>query len=124
MTQKNEIYKCEICGNLVEVIHTGSGTLVCCGQDMVLIEAKTQDEGLEKHVPVIKKTSEGVLVKVGQTEHPMEDNHYIEWLELITHKELLRAQLKPGQKPEFLFKTDSDIIYAREHCNLHGLWKT
>ena len=124
MTEKNQVYKCEICGNMTEVLHTGSGTLVCCGQNMILLEEKTQDEGLEKHVPIIEKTETGFLIKVGEILHPMDDNHYIEWIELETENIIYRKELSPGDKPEVEFCTSAEKVTAREHCNIHGLWKS
>lgn len=123
MTQLNEIYKCEVCGNMVEVVHNSGGQLVCCGQPMKLIVENTVDAAKEKHVPVVEKTAEGVLVKVGEVEHPMLENHYIEWIEVLTDRKVYRKYLKPGEKPEALFKLDEEIIAAREYCNVHGLWK-
>ncbi|MGE5626947.1 MAG: desulfoferrodoxin [Solirubrobacterales bacterium] len=123
MTKLNEIYKCEVCGNMVEVVHSSGGQLVCCGQPMKLITENTVDAAKEKHVPVIEKTADGVLVKVGAVEHPMLDNHYIEWIEVLTSNKVYRKYLNPGEKPEALFKLDEEIISAREYCSLHGLWK-
>jgi superoxide reductase len=124
MTEIKQIYKCEVCGNIVEVLHTGRKDLVCCGQPMVLLEEKTQDEGLEKHVPIIEKTDRGVLVKIGSVPHPMEDKHYIEWIEIIADGRYCRKFLKPGDKPEAEFEVSAEKITAREHCNIHGLWKS
>ena len=123
MTKQKEIYRCAICGNIVEVIHPAGGTLKCCGQPMELLTENTTDAALEKHVPVVEKTPEGYKVTVGSTEHPMLDGHYIEWIELATEKETLRKYLKPGEKPMAEFKTDANAVVAREYCNLHGLWK-
>lgn len=125
MTKLNEIYKCAVCGNIVEVVHAGAGELVCCGQPMKHMEAGTSDGSAEKHVPVIEKVEGGYKIKVGSVEHPMIDAHYIEWIELICEKcnKVQRKYLKPGEKPEAIFKSDSDKITAREYCNLHGLWK-
>lgn len=123
MTKLNEIYKCEVCGNIVEVVHNSGGQLVCCGQPMKLMAENTVDAAKEKHIPVIEKTSDGVLVKVGEVEHPMLDNHYIEWIEVLTSNKVYRKYLSPGEKPEALFKLDEEIIAAREYCSLHGLWK-
>ena len=123
MTQRNQIYKCNICGNIVDILHTGSGTLVCCGQNMELLEEKATDQGLEKHVPVIEKTDIGVKVKVGSVEHPMEEAHYIEWIEIIADGKVYRKFLKSGEKPEAEFSVKADNIQAREYCNLHRLWK-
>ncbi len=123
MTKRMQIYKCEICGNIVEVIHEGKGQLVCCGQAMKLMEENTVDASKEKHVPVIEKTSDGVKVKVGSVEHPMEEKHYIEMIEVICDGRIFRCFLKPGDKPECVFKVDGNDFTAREYCNLHGLWK-
>jgi len=124
MTKLNEVYKCNVCGNIVEVLHTGDGDLVCCGENMVLQPENTVDEGKEKHVPVIEKIQGGVLVKVGSVEHPMIDTHYIEWIEVITDKKVYRTNLKPGDKPQAEFMLDEDVLYAREYCNIHGLWRS
>ena len=124
MTQLNQVYKCNVCGNMVEVIHTGAGELVCCGQPMELLSEKDQDEGLEKHVPVIGKTKTGVKVKIGSVDHPMEKAHFIEWIEIIANGKVFRQFLKPGQAPEAEFSVQADNITAREYCNLHGLWKS
>jgi len=117
-TKIKQIYKCEICGNIVEVIHDGIGQLICCGKPMTLQEENTVDASAEKHVPVI----EGNIVKIGSIEHPMEESHYIEWIE-ATSKEGITAKvfLKSGEKPEAAFPFVP--ISAREYCNLHGLWK-
>jgi len=118
MTNLNEIYKCEICGNIVEVLHRSIGILVCCGVPMSLVVEKREDKGQEKHVPVI----EGNKVKVGSVEHPMEKEHYIEWIEVISGGKACRKFLKPGDKPELEFEMQAKIK-ARCYCNLHGLWK-
>lgn len=124
MTEKKQIYKCNICGNIVEVLHAGVGQLVCCGQPMELLEEKTADAGLEKHVPVIEKTEKGVRVKVGSIPHPMEQNHYIEWIEIIADGRVYRKFLKPGDKPEAEFEITAEKTEAREYCSIHGLWKS
>lgn len=124
MTELNQIYKCNICGNIVEVLHTGVGQLVCCGQPMELLKEKTEDVGQEKHVPVIEKTETGIKVKVGSIPHPMEEKHFIEWIEIMTDGKVYRKFLKPGVTPEAEFKINADNIQAREYCNIHGLWKT
>lgn len=125
MTKVNEIYKCTVCGNIVEVVHAGAGELVCCGQPMKRMEEGTSDGAAEKHVPVIEKIEGGYKVKVGSVEHPMTDAHYIEWIELVCEQcgKVQRKHLKAGDKPEAVFKSDSDKVTAREYCNLHGLWK-
>ncbi|MGN0025093.1 MAG: desulfoferrodoxin [Candidatus Avelusimicrobium sp.] len=125
MTKVNEIYKCTVCGNIVEVVHAGAGELVCCGQPMKRMEEGISDGAAEKHVPVIEKIEGGYKVKVGSVEHPMTDAHYIEWIELVCEQcgKVQRKHLKAGDKPEAVFKSDSDKVTAREYCNLHGLWK-
>jgi superoxide reductase len=125
MTQLRELYRCEICANVVEIAHEGATSLVCCGQPMGKLDAKTQDEGKEKHVPVIEETECCVKVKVGSAEHPMEEKHYIKFIEVLTKNQVLRAELKPGQKPEADFcVAKSDIIEVREFCTVHMLWKS
>jgi len=123
MTVQREIYKCEICGNIVEILHAGPGQLVCCGQPMKRYEENTVDAAKEKHVPVIEKTAEGFKVKVGSVAHPMEEKHYIEWIEVIADGKTYRKYLKPGDAPEAVFCIDAATVTAREYCNLHGLWK-
>lgn len=124
MTERLQIYKCEICGNIVQVLYAGKGQLVCCGKPMKLIEEKTIDVGKEKHVPVVEQKNDTVVVKVGEAPHPMEQQHYIEWIELIADKRSLKAFLSPGDKPEATFTVKAEKIYARAYCNLHGLWKS
>ena len=123
MAKKMEIYKCEICGNIVEVLHGGKGELVCCNQPMKLYEENTVDAAKEKHVPVIEKTDSGFKVTVGSVPHPMEEEHYIEWIEAIADGKAYRQFLKPGDAPEAVFEIDAEQITAREYCNKHGLWK-
>ena len=124
MTKKNEIYKCPLCGNIVEVLHTGAGELVCCGQPMDLMTENTVDAAKEKHVPVIEKVDNGYKVKVGSVPHPMEEKHWIEWIELIADGRVYRKNLSPGDAPEAVFCVEAQNITARELCNLHGLWKS
>jgi len=123
MTKRLEIYVCEICGNIVEVLHPGNGELVCCGQPMDLYEENTVDAAEEKHVPLVEKTPEGVRVKVGGVASPMSEDHYIEWIEVIDGGNVHRRFLKPGDQPEATFKVEGDEITTRDYCNLHGLWK-
>jgi superoxide reductase len=123
MAKKLQVYKCAVCGNIVEVLHGGVGELVCCGKPMENLVAKTADEGREKHVPVIEKTDGGVKVKVGSVPHPMEAEHFIEWIEVIVDGKAYRQFLKPGDAPEAEFAVEADQITAREHCNKHGLWE-
>ncbi|MCD6214941.1 MAG: desulfoferrodoxin [Candidatus Desulfofervidus sp.] len=123
MTKRLQIYKCEVCGNIVEVLHEGKGELVCCGQPMKLYEENTVDAAKEKHVPVIEKIEGGFKVKVGSVTHPMEEKHYIEWIEIIVDGKAYRQFLKPGEIPEAVFNIEAEKIIAREYCNLHGLWR-
>ncbi len=123
MAERLEVYKCDLCGNIVEVLHGSDGELVCCGQAMTLLVENTVDAVREKHVPVIDKTADGFKVKVGDVAHPMEDKHYIEWVEIIADGKSYIQYLNPGETPEATFKINADSIIAREYCNLHGLWK-
>jgi len=123
MVKRLEIYKCETCGNIIEVLHGGEGELVCCGQPMVQLVENTVDAAKEKHVPVIEKVEGGVKVKVGEVAHPMEEKHWIEWVEIIADGKAYRQFLNPGEAPEATFSVEADQIIAREYCNLHGLWK-
>ena len=118
------IYRCGVCGNVVEVVHAGEGTLVCCGQEMDLLDEQTADAAKEKHVPVIERTDGGFKVTVGSVPHPMEEKHFIEWIELLAGEAAYRKFLKPGDAPEAGFDTDATEAAAREHCTLHGLWKS
>ena len=125
MTERLQVYKCMLCGNIVEVLHSGKGELVCCGKPMRLFTENTEDAAREKHVPVLTKEGGKIVVKVGSAEHPMEEKHYIEWIEIIAGDKIYRKFLKPGEKPEAVFHglEDTGNISAREYCNLHGLWK-
>jgi superoxide reductase len=123
MTEKLQIYKCEVCGNIIEMLHAGAGQLVCCGQPMKLFTENTVDAAKEKHIPVIEKTAAGIIVKVGSVVHPMEPAHYIEWIEIIADGKAYRQFLKPGEAPEATFEIKAEKVTAREYCNLHGLWK-
>ena len=124
MTELNEIYKCEMCGNIVQVLHAAPGELACCGQPMVLLEEQTADMALEKHVPVIERDGDLIKVTVGSTAHPMEEAHHIEWIELIADSRRQRKYLNPGDPPEALFLCRGETLSAREYCNIHGLWKS
>ena len=123
MAKQLEIYKCKICGNIVEVLFGGAGTLVCCGQPMDLMPENTADSTKEKHVPVIEKIDGGFKVTVGSTLHPMEEKHYIQWIELLADGKAYRQFLKPGDAPEAIFHVSAATVTAREYCNIHGLWK-
>jgi superoxide reductase len=125
MATLKAIYKCEICGNIVEVLHEGIGALICCGKEMKKFEEKTDDSSNEKHVPFIQQTDDGILVKIGENQdHPMDENHYIEWIQLLTSDGMYRKFLHPGDKPQALFKINEKYLGAREYCNIHGLWKS
>ena len=123
MAENLEIYKCEACGNIVEVIHGGPGELVCCGEAMQLLTENTVDAAKEKHVPVIEKVDGGYTVNVGDVPHPMEEKHWIVWIELVADGASYTAFLSPGQAPEAEFCCDAASVTAREYCNLHGHWK-
>ena len=123
MAKKLEVYKCKACGNMVEVLHGGDGDLVCCGSPMELMTENTVDAAKEKHVPVIEKIEGGYKVKVGAVAHPMEEKHYIEWIELIADGKAYRQFLKPGDAPDATFMIAAAQVSAREYCNLHGLWR-
>jgi len=123
MAEKLEIYKCEACGNIIEVLHGGKGELVCCEKPMNLIKENTVDAAKEKHVPVTEKIEGGVKVKLGDVAHPMEEKHYIEWIEVIADGKAYRQFLNPGEAPEATFNVEADQVTARGYCNLHGLWK-
>ncbi|HEX41728.1 MAG TPA: desulfoferrodoxin [Phycisphaerales bacterium] len=123
MATRLEVYECKMCGNIVEVLRGGDGELVCCGKPMVKLEARTKDQGMEKHVPVIEKVDGGIKVKVGSVAHPMEADHYIEWIEVLVDGRSYVAYLSPGQAPEAVFQVSGGKVTAREHCNKHGLWQ-
>ena len=125
MPDRMQVYKCELCGNIVEVLHGGGSDIVCCGENMTYMEENTVDAAKEKHVPVIERIEGGFKVTVGSVPHPMEEKHYIEWIEVITEDDrVFRKFLSPGMAAEAIFTIDADSIIAREYCNLHGLWKS
>jgi len=124
MAEQKQVFKCNVCGQMTEVLRGGAGTLVCCGQPMQLLDEQNADSSTEKHVPVVEKTEKGVLVKVGSIPHPMEEKHYIEWIEIIADGRVYRKYLQPGDAPEAEFNISADVIVAREFCNIHGLWKS
>lgn len=125
MAEKMAVYKCELCGNLVYVLDSGDGNLVCCGQPMKKLDEKTADQGKEKHVPVWEKNGNKVLVKVGDVQHPMEEKHFIQWIEVQTDSgEIFQKFLLPGEKPEASFEVIGNVVHVREICNIHGLWKS
>lgn len=121
--EKLQIYKCSLCGNIVEVVHVGGGTLVCCGKDMDLVEENTTDAAQEKHVPVVEKVDGGYKVTVGSVAHPMEEAHFIQWIQLIADGTAYRQFLAPGAAAEAMFLVEAQNVTVREYCNLHGLWK-
>jgi superoxide reductase len=133
MASRLEIYKCEVCGNIVEVLDGGAGELVCCGEPMKRFEEKTADSTKEKHVPVVEivgtcdchdEECPQIKVKVGSVPHPMEEKHYIEWIEVVTGDgKAYRQFLEPGGEPEAEFCAGTEEVTAREYCNVHGLWK-
>lgn len=123
MTEKRQIYRCAVCGNIVEVVNAGAGSLACCEQPMKLMKENTSDGAKEKHVPVVERIEGGYKVSVGSVEHPMTDAHYIQWIEISHGSETHRKYLTPSDKPEATFITDAKEVTAREYCNLHGLWK-
>jgi len=123
--QKKQIFKCDVCGNVVELLHVGGGQLVCCGEDMQLLKEQTEDSSKEKHVPFIQQKGDQVVVRIGQNQdHPMEEKHYIEWIELIADGKSYRQFLQPGDQPQAVFCVTGNTLAAREYCNVHGLWKT
>jgi len=124
MTKLNKIYRCEVCGNIVEIIHEGMGQLVCCGQPMSLIKEEIKEQIKEKHIPIIKENKNGIEIEVGKVPHPMEEKHFIEWIEISTEKGYSKKFLKPGEEPSALFLTKAKNLRARAYCNLHGLWAT
>ncbi|EKE11774.1 MAG: Desulfoferrodoxin [uncultured bacterium] len=123
MTILNQIYKCNVCGNMIEVTHIGDGELVCCGEAMELQLERDDEEKYEKHKPVVEKIDGGVIVSVGSMPHPMESEHYIEWIEVITEHRTYRKRLGPGKTPEAEFFFEAEHFEVRSYCNLHGLWK-
>jgi len=129
MTEKLQVYKCDVCGNIAEMVEGGAGELICCGQPMTLQQEKTEDAATEKHVPYIEKVEGGYKVRIGQNAaHPMEAKHYIQWIELLAGAKCCRQFLNPGDAPEAFFACDenccpSEGLWAREYCNIHGLWK-
>ncbi|MGI6712634.1 MAG: desulfoferrodoxin [Bacillota bacterium] len=125
MIKVRDIYYCSVCGNVVEILQAGAPALVCCKQPMEKLEPKTEDTGNEKHVPVKEVTESGIKVQVGSIEHPMEEKHSIRFVEVLTEKQVWRAELMPGQKPLAEFPaTKEEILEVREYCNIHGLWKS
>ena len=119
-----EVYVCKLCGNVLEVLSPGSATIVCCNKPMESLVANTVDASKEKHVPVFEKTETGIKVSVGSAAHPMEEKHLINFIEVMTKTQVLRAELTPGQAPEAVFLVQAgDVLEVRAYCNLHGLWK-
>ncbi len=124
MTERYEVYKCTVCGNIVEVLHPGKGQLVCCNKPMELMKENTVDASYEKHIPVIERKEEDFEIRVGSAPHPMEETHYIEWIEILHDGRVLRQFLNPKDEPKAYFKEKAEDVTAREYCNLHGLWKS
>ncbi|MFA5986184.1 MAG: desulfoferrodoxin [Parcubacteria group bacterium] len=124
MTERNQVYRCAICGNIVEVKHAGAGELVCCGQPMKLLSANVEDAATEKHVPVIERTDEGIVVNIGAVDHPMDSDHYIEWIEIVIENKTYTVYLAPGDAPRAIFDSTAESVTAYAYCNLHGLWKS
>ena len=122
MTKLFEVYQCEVCGNMTTVVHASGGTMVCCGKPMTLLQEKTNDQGKEKHVPVVEKSAKGIMVKVGSVPHPMEEKHYIEWIEVRSGNNMFVRRLLPGEKPEAEFCVTDTDVKVRAYCNVHGLW--
>jgi superoxide reductase len=121
---RNQVYKCSVCGNIVEVVEAGGGELSCCGQPMNLLNENSTDAATEKHVPVVEQIDGGYKVTVGSAAHPMGEDHYIQWIELIADGKVYREFLAPGGAPEAVFELSADAVTARAYCNLHGLWKS
>lgn len=125
MTEKGQVYRCDVCENIVTVLSPGDGNLVCCNVPMQLLKEKNTEDGAIKHRPIIEKQDGIVKVKVGEVPHPMEENHYIEWVELTIDNQVFMQFLKPGDQPEVEFSVDPDAdINVRSYCNIHGLWKS
>lgn len=122
MPSLHEVYKCEVCGNIIEVVHGNGFSLFCCGQVMTLMTENSVDAAKEKHVPVIECVAQGIKVKVGSVPHPMEEKHYIEWIDVVADDRTYRQHLKPGQVPEAFFPVTARVLTVREYCNLHGQW--
>ncbi len=123
MRKRYEVYKCDVCGNITQVLHGGVGTMICCNKPMRLLDELTTDQGKEKHVPVIEKLENGIKVKVGSIPHPMEEKHYIEWIEVISGNKIYRQHLNPGDAPEAIFNITGSELKAREFCTIHGQWR-
>lgn len=121
MTKKRELYRCNVCGNIVEVVNEGA-VLSCCGRPMTMLQGGDSDGAIEKHVPVVERIDGGYRVKVGSNAHPMQDEHHIQWIELITEHCVLRKELNAHDEPEAVFYTQEEALEAREYCNIHGLF--
>ncbi len=121
--KRHQIYKCELCGNIIEVLHAGKPALVCCGEPMKLYDENTTDAAVEKHVPVVEKSDGKIVVSVGSTLHPMQDKHWIEWIQVLAEGKTWTKFLNPGDEPKAEFALDVDTFTVRAYCNVHGLWK-
>ena len=125
MASRAEVYVCELCGNIVEVLEGAPGTLACCGQDMVLQDENTTDAAKEKHVPAVTLNGTVASVQVGSVAHPMTVEHNIAWIELQQGDKVQRTYLKPDAAPLAEFTIESGVpVVVRAYCNLHGLWKS
>ena len=124
MTKLNEIYRCNVCGNMIEVINESVGQLVCCNENMELLEERQLDVGPEKHIPIIEKDGDNIVVKMGEVPHPMEEEHHICFVELFVGDKVYRKALNAGDEPKAVFEVCADVgdVRAREYCNVHGLW--
>lgn len=124
MTTREGIFKCDLCGTIVEVVHGADGEPVCCGKPMRAVTENTVEASKEKHIPVVERVANGIKVTVGSVAHPMEEKHFIEWIEIIAGDSVHRRYLKPGAAPSAVFEGVTDaVVTVREYCNLHGLWK-
>ncbi|SMB78794.1 superoxide reductase [Desulfonispora thiosulfatigenes DSM 11270] len=122
MKSKVSFFRCEICGNIVELIKNGGGELVCCGQPMVKLEANTTEAAYEKHIPVVTKKDNQIHVDVSSVPHPMTEAHFIEWVVVVTDDTVERIALSPNDEPKIV-TCDKDDVEVYAYCNLHGLWK-
>jgi len=123
MAETMQVFRCEVCGHVIQIMHGGAGTLVCCNQPMTLLTENTTDAAQEKHVPVVEREDGQIKVHVGSVDHPMDEKHYIEWIEVVAEGVVMQRYLKPGDAPAATFATDARELTVRAYCNLHGLWR-